>query len=608
MTDSKVSRRGLLGAGLSAGATAAVGGPKVTNAAPAAAHAREYRAIRMAMHVHSCFSEGGSGVGGGGGASMMAQLEAARSAGVDVVWWTDHDWRMQAYGYYDGIAFDGTAEGGGLEWIPQYEGTVTGATYAFVSEPRSPDEPGRALQVTAGGTGPEWSGSYLFAKGGNGFYSTNISDTTITVDVLAEAVGPDAALVVQVETSYRPASGGRPAGVYTLEYRVGSEPGRRLDGPLVGVVEVAPEDGWQTLTLRMIDDVREFWPDLVAEDSGLARLRFGVRARNGSVGSGVFDHLVFSRTRDQLEWPVRTQRDVMRRLAPAYPEITQVLGTELSMIRHLNVFMEDLELYTYPPTGKGPALDNSVAAAKKAIRWYHDRGALVQYNHPYLKPSVLVRTRALGADLMEVANAEGDLVLTRNRMRLFDVAARNAIFMTATSQIDDHEGRNWAEKPHLFLTSVWARSTGTRDLLTALAAGRAWSHQEARWPGGRLDLRAGGSSVMGQVLRTRARRVEVNVRAEALPPGSTVLMVVGACDSTGATVPSVKTVAMPAAAFAHGPVQINMARRQGRYLRAEVHDADGVLLGYGNPFWVLNRRARVVVPHARRLDGTAWSG
>jgi hypothetical protein len=603
--DSKVSRRGLLGAGLSAGATAALGGPKVANAAPSAARASGYDAVRMAMHIHSCFSEGGSDVSGGGGASMMAQLEAARSSGVDVVWWTDHDWRMQAYGYYDGIAFDGTAEDGGLEWIVQNEGTVTGATYAFVSEPRSPYEPGRALRVTAGGTGPGWSGSYLFGKGGNGFYSTNISDTTITVDVLAEAVGTDAALVVQMETSYRPATGGRPAGVYTLDYRVGSEPGRRLNGPLVGVVEVAPEDGWQTLTLRMIDDVRAFWPDLVAEDSGLARLRFGVHARNGAVGSGVFDHLVFSRTRDQLEWPVRTQRDLMRRLAPAYPEITQVLGAELSMIRHLNVFMENFELYTYPPTGKAPVRDNSVAEAKNAIRWYHDRGALVQYNHPPTKPHELVRTRALGADLMEVANAKGNLVITRNRMGLFDVAARNAIFLTATSQIDDHEGRNWAQTPHLFLTSVWAKSTGTRDLLAALAAGRAWCHQQARWPGGRLDLRAGGRSVMGQVLRTRARRVKVNVRAEALPPGSTVRIVLGACDRTGATVPLIKTVTMPAAAFANGPVRINVARRQGRYLRVEVHDTDRVLLGYGNPFWVLSRRARVAVPRARRLQDKA---
>src|SRR5215204_472495 len=53
---------------------------------------------------------------------------------------------------------------------------------------------------------------------------------------------------------------------------------------------------------------------------------------------------------------------------------------------------------------------------------------------------------------------------------------------------------------------------------------------------------------------------------------------VPSCDRNGATVPLIKTVTMPAAAFANGPVRINVARRQGRYLRVEVHDADGVLL------------------------------
>jgi hypothetical protein len=50
-----------------------------------------------------------------------------------------------------------------------------------------------------------------------------------------------------------------------------------------------------------------------------------------------------------------------------------------------------------------------------------------------------------------------------------------------------------------------------------------------------------------------------------------------------------------------------VARRRGRYLRVEVDDADGALLGYGNPFWLLNRRAQVAVPRARRLHGQALS-
>lgn len=599
MTETNLSRRNLLGAGLGIGVTTAAGTGSDAAADTMARRPRQLDAVSMAMHTHSCFSEGGSYADGGGGASMMAQLEQAQEAGVDVVWWTDHDWRMQAYGYYDGIAFDGTAEGGGLQWIVQNEGTVTGAAHAFVAEPRSPAEPGKAMRVSAVGPGADWGTSYLFGKGGNSFYSTNISDTTLSVDVLAESVGPDVGLVVAVETSYRPATARRPAGVYVLEYRVGSQPGRRLDGPLTGVVEVKAGVGWQTLEMNLLADVKAFWPDLVAEDSGLARLRFGARARHGAHSSAVFDHLVITRTRDQKTWPVRTQRQLMRRLGRRYPDITQVLGAEVSMIRHLNVFMEDFELYTYPPTGKAPKLDNSVEAAERVIGWYHDRGALVQYNHPPTSRVELVETRALGADLMEVPNAVGDFNVTRDRIDLYDVAARNAIFLTATSQIDDHAGRDWVGKPHLYLTSVWSSSKSVRDLLAALASGRAWCHHQSLWPAGRLDLRYRRSSAMGQVLRTSSRGVRVDVVAQGLPNGATVQVILGLCDRTGATESSVLRHEYPAAAFVSGPVSVDVS--SGHYLRVETYDADGILLGLSNPFWVLPQHSDIAVPGPRRF-------
>jgi hypothetical protein len=599
MTGTNLSRRSLIGAGLGIGLTTGVGAGGDAVAATLSRRPGQFDAVSMAMHTHSCFSEGGSYAAGGGGASMMAQLDQAQAAGVDVVWWTDHDWRMQAYGYYDGIAFDGTAEGGGLEWIVQNEGSVTASAHDFVNEPHSPSEPGKAMRVSAVGPAAGWGTSYLFGKGGNSFYSTNISDTTLSLDVLAESVGPDVGLVAAVETSYRPATSGRPAGVYILEYRVGSDPGRRLDGPLTGVVEVQVEVGWQTLEMDLLNDVKAFWPDLVAEDSGLARLRFGARARNGASSSAVFDHLVITRTRDQRIWPVRTQRDLMRRLGKRYPNITQVLGAEVSMIRHLNVFMEDFELYTYPPTGKAPTLDNSVEAAERVINWYHDRGALVQYNHPPTSRVELVETRALGADLIEVADAVGDNTVTMDRMELYDVAARNAIFLTATSQIDDHEGRDWVGKSHLYLTSLWSSSKSTRDLLAALASGRAWCNHQGLWPAGRLDLRYRGRSAMGQVLRTSSPGARVDVVVQRLPAGSVVQVILGACDRTGATESSLQRHEYPAAVFAHKPVSVDVA--SGHYLRVETYDSDGVLLGFSNPCWVLPTGADVAVPGQRRF-------
>ncbi|MCW2904148.1 MAG: hypothetical protein JWO67_6413 [Streptosporangiaceae bacterium] len=110
MAAKDVSRRGVLGAGLGLGIVAAVGGTELRSAAATGSARRPatYEPVSMAMHTHSCFSEGGSWAAGGGGASMMAQLEQASENNIDVIWWTDHDWRMEAYGYYDGITFDGT--------------------------------------------------------------------------------------------------------------------------------------------------------------------------------------------------------------------------------------------------------------------------------------------------------------------------------------------------------------------------------------------------------------------------------------------------------------------------------------------------------------------
>src|SRR5262249_14345189 len=158
-----------------------------------------------------------------------------------------------------------------------------------------------AMRVTAGGTSAtQWGTGWVWAETGNSFYSTNLTDTTITLDVLAEQVGPDAEIVVQIETSFRQQIADRPAGGYVLEYRLGATPFRGREGALTGVTTIRATGDWQTLEIHAVDDIAEFWPDLVAEDSDLARLRFGVRARGGATGQGVFDHLRILRTRDQL--------------------------------------------------------------------------------------------------------------------------------------------------------------------------------------------------------------------------------------------------------------------------------------------------------------------
>src|SRR6185503_18158443 len=100
-------------------------------------------------------------------------------------------------------------------------------------------------------------------------------------------------------------SGGRPAGRYRLTYRLGATgPGRRASGA-DGVVDLPTPAGWSTVDIRPVDDIRALWPDLVAEDNSLFRLRVGVFG----TGSAAFRQVTITRARrgDSLA----LMRDVM---------------------------------------------------------------------------------------------------------------------------------------------------------------------------------------------------------------------------------------------------------------------------------------------------------
>jgi hypothetical protein len=78
-------------------------------------------AYSMAMHVHSSFSEQSG--------SMDSQLFQAARNSVDVLWWTDHDARMDGIGYRQTVHFTSltTEQGGsgqGGPWI--WTKTVSG--------------------------------------------------------------------------------------------------------------------------------------------------------------------------------------------------------------------------------------------------------------------------------------------------------------------------------------------------------------------------------------------------------------------------------------------------------------------------------------------------
>ena len=131
----RLTRRTFISAA-AGGAAVAVAGTGPAQAAPA------LRPISMAMHIHGPFSEGS--------ASYAAHLYQAQQNGVDVIWWTDHDFRIAAQDFRKAVHFDAPSEpenGLAWNWASTVEGTLTSSSAEFVTSPTAPDDPGHALRV-----------------------------------------------------------------------------------------------------------------------------------------------------------------------------------------------------------------------------------------------------------------------------------------------------------------------------------------------------------------------------------------------------------------------------------------------------------------------------
>ena len=557
--------------------------------------------VSMAMHIHGSFSEGQ--------ASMATHLDQAQRLGVDVLWWTDHDWRVSAHGYREAVHFDGLEEhenGLWWRWAEEREGSLRAAGGEFVLDPRSPDEPGRALRLTATGTAGAGGTLWYAGSAWNYTYRTSLSDTTVELDVRPETA--EGRLVVELTASYHPATGGRPAGRYVLRYELADRITarvRRATG-LTGVVEVPAGRGrWHRLTLRPVEDIAALWPDLIAEDNALFAVRIGVVAGPGETAVAVVDRLRLLRAGRAGQSGLELRDKIIQGYRERYPTVVQRSALEVSLVRHLNYFGEAVRLPDYGT--RPPVLDRSLAAATEMVRFIQSGGGLACYNHPMegdvnspeKLAGLLVAERALGCDLVEI----GYPANLSKLLRVLDATARNAVFYTATGVTDDHARDDWLDQPANYLTGVWAASTGTGDLLGALRSGRAWFADPKRWRG-TLDVRYADTPAMGGALLTGYPREDLRVIATDLPADGVLELVIGRVDLAGAARPEPaveRTVEVPARDLRGGIHDLAVEPGAGAYLRAMVRAGDGTVIGVGNPVWLLRRAPAGGIPAARRI-------
>jgi hypothetical protein len=587
-------------------------------------------AFSMAMHVHSSFSEQSG--------SMDSQLFQAATNSVDVLWWTDHDARMDGIGYRKTVHFTsltaeqgGPGQGGAWTWRTAESGPVaTSSGGGIVGTPSSPSDPVAtgSLHLTAKSTTTVTAkyGFYADSHPGGWNYRDNLTGQSLTIDVLLTSGWTRGYLEMLVATSYHETVGGRPAGDYTLSYRFvhsGAPAGRVANG-LQGVITIpvkptSAQNPWGTVTITPSNDIAALWPDLDYRDFALFGLTLSA-ASNGDTVGGYFDYLRFNRQISGEAFLLQ-QIDMESVLAPKYPAVVQRQGLEVSwLLPHVNWFGGAVVIPNY---GSTTPANYTGFLRSTAIPQIHAAGGLVSYNHPYgytmgpllsaaqqntllgqvaakLLPTATAPA-ALGADLLEVGYPLRGGCDLAHHVALWDVMSRNAVFLTGNGTNDDHFGQNWSGIRNNWFTSTWAASTAEANLLASLAAGRAWCASLSSYRGS-LDLLVDGTFPMGSVSVSTVTKRQLVASATGIPAGGSLQVLQGAVDYAGTAGLTANTQVIssyPAAALAGGSVSQPLDTSRGSFVRTQVRNAAGNLVGLSNPVWLLRAAPPGGIPAPR---------
>jgi hypothetical protein len=578
------------------------------------------------MHVHASFSEGTG--------SMTSQLECARDAGVEVVWFTEHDWRMSTKSYRTLVHFDSLRNesqfGKPWRWDPRYFGSFAEHGGEIVSSPVSPNDPSPiagALHVWARSKSSVQASHRMNANTvtSRQNHAGNITGTRYVVDVLVHQSSPTDYPELRIDLSNHPARGGLPAGGYVLSYRFGFDGAPSAQG-LLGVVPVpVPPDTWTTVTLDLTADVARIWPAIIAEDNSTATIQFGAVSRGG-LAEGWFDYLRIERSRSAGDDPLGLQASIIDRLQADYPDITMYCGQEVSFSpQHLNWFGGAQFLHQYTESGLHPGgLKSRLLSA--LVRQMQGSNGLVSLNHPFgtdgLPGDVEARRRTLatallqngayGIDALEVAYQDRAGIPLSGYLEVWDALSRNCLFVSGTGVNDSHgglENGGWGNTEHRFNTSAWSASVDPDSLIASLRSGRVFSTEVASGVTA-IEVAADGVA-MGQVsVRPDLLSRDLQITVAGLPPGGTAQVVQGTVDYAGASQPdptSVVVATLSATDLTSGVAVQSVDTRTSSFLRAVIYRSDGRAVGVSNPIWLLHERPPGTVPATRRAADSTWT-
>ena len=574
------------------------------------------------LHVHASYSEGGG--------SIESETYEFNQAGIDVVWWSDHDSIAGLIHSVSTFGFEGFEEPLDLNepWSPMcwYEAVLTKRCEPYKNESftaaaaqfvTSPVHRGaKSLRLTGARLGSDFGQySYRFWAPSSRHTYPIAAQVTVDLAIFPETVGPSATAIVQVDLSCHAANEVLPAACYVLIYYLDNQATESHREGAVYYVPLPYRQGrWNEFSLPITDDVVRGFPFIDPLDNSMGVLSFGVRSREDVPAAVCFDSL---HIRHELEGQqlYDTQRDRMARVAQRFPDVAQHQGVEISFLTdHLNEFSLDTPLPDYEAMFAASGLADAAGyvtnwtalrafAARYWVEQAHARGGLVSFDHmffPDVEPPLYTREqirsnllycRVWGADLLEVGYVYRGGHSLEDHLWVWDELAKEELYLVGTAVSDYHGGAVgcWQSYQNSFLTWIWASSKAKADLIEGLRSGRVFFGHQAVYDG-RLDLSTPQGFVMGQIVLTDQPGQQVIAQVDGLALGDQLRWVI-----SGQPLPTV--VAQ------QSQVQIEqmvlLTPSNGAFARLEVYTAGGTPKVFSNPIYFVRRVPPEGIPPAQ---------
>jgi hypothetical protein len=568
------------------------------------------RPVSVQMHVHASMSEGPG--------SWRAANVHAKKIGLEVLWWSDHDWRMAYHTYNRAFGFEGpdlttpvatyyepgtdlgaTAQNEPMTitLAPHRDNTAVKDAIGRTTSERA-IEGTRSFEVAAAATGHDWQ-RYLYEIDGTRrtMKRSLASKVSLSLAIFAES-GKDAMAAVRVDLSQQPPDMKAGAIYYVLTDASDADL-RALEDAHTRFIRLAFQPGvWSRVTVDVTRDAGRL--ELGGIDNALVAVSFGVLTR-GPVARAFFDDYTIHH-----ELQGEALRNEARAMAARYQQeygVINYVGQELSFAAHMNPLGDRVPMIDYLKHPAG-------LSARQTSEFVHANSGILSLNHIFgtNRPPAgvnvtdpdsvrtfedrrireLIESRVYGADLLEVGYPTRVLPMA-SFLRVWDALSAAGVDVVGNGISDTHGSLNGWYDGNNFISWVWARSASVSDIVDGFRRGEVYFGDPVQFKG-RLTLATDDGHRMGSVVVTKKPQHRVNVKIDELPAGARVRLVTNG--HAGAD-------ERPATSTFERQVRVDTTT--AAFVRIEAYTAEGRPLVFGNPIYFRTDETGPAISAAKRV-------